>query len=525
MFREMKWSLAFVVSVLSACGDSDSPPPENPSDEAPNVAATEAGRVRGVEQDGVVRFLGVPYAAPPVGELRWRPPAPVEPWSDVRDASQFGLSCTQSAETEGPGSEDCLFLNVWTPEVRAEKPRPVMVYIHGGGWVRGAGRMSHLSGIENVLDGQNLAQRDDVVVVTLNYRLGSIGYLAHPAFAAENDAGSTGNYGLRDAIAALEWVHQNIREFGGDPERVLVFGTSAGGSQTCALAASPLADGLFSVASAHSSGGCDCFRTDQAKAVAEALADTVGCSAADDVAACLREVPASTLVALPSSGAIADGEVLPMCPLETFQAGGGTHAPLVFGTTAHEAMGYLDDAAKALTWDSFGQVLDNSFGAKGADVAAAYGPSKYDSAPLAWVLFIGDWIYHCPDRRVLRALGGREEPLYRFVFGGILSDERHVGMGAVHGNDVPFIFRNFGELSTTEAELNLSNTMATTWAEIAATGKPPAFWAPWDESGAFVGLGLDGVAMLIGHRDAECDVLDQVPALRDITVLPFPSAQ
>lgn len=258
----------------------------------PQVAATEAGLVRGVEFDGVVRFLGIPYAAPPVAALRWRPPERAEPWEGERLATEFGSPCVQPVELEGPGAEDCLFLNIWTPEVRATSLRPVLFYIHGGGWARGAGHMSVFDGIDNMQDGQALARRDDVVVVTVNYRLGNLGFLAHSALV-DAPATSAGNYGVMDVIAALGWVHRNIRELGGDPDRVLVFGTSAGGSQTCAVAASPMARGLFAAIASHSGGGCDCFGDDQKRAVADLVVERVGCAGAEDVAACLREVPAA----------------------------------------------------------------------------------------------------------------------------------------------------------------------------------------------------------------------------------------
>jgi para-nitrobenzyl esterase len=484
---------------------------------------TADGPVRGAALGAVLRFLGIPYASPPIGELRWRPPTAIAPWTQPRDATRFGSSCVQPADFEGPGSEDCLFLNVWTPEAPSDAPKPVLFYIHGGGWVRGAGNMSGMQGIENTLDGQHLAETEDVVVITLNYRLGALGFLAHPAFAPESPAESTGNYGLLDVLFALEWVQRNVREFGGDPERVMVFGTSAGGSQTCAVAASPLAEGLFAVAAAHSSGGCDCFAAETGTQLALQLTDKAGCADASDVAACLREVPASSLVELPSSGAIADGSVLPQCPLDLFAAGGGNPAPLIFGTTAHEGMLYLDDAARALTWDAFHRLLDDSFGAAaGAAIAAVYPTTDYDSAAAAWMMFVGDWIFHCPDRRVLRALRGRPDPTYRFVFGGILSDPQHVEHGAMHGTDVPFVFGNFGDLETTPEELRLSARMGSLWANIAKSGgEPPNEWAPWDDGELALGLGLDDVAMVSGHRDAQCDALDEVPALRETALLPF----
>lgn len=501
------------------------PEPEQPTAD-PQVATTAAGLVRGATTDGVVRFLGIPYAAPPVGALRWKPPTAAMPWTGVRSATAFGSACVQSAALEGPGSEDCLFLNVWTPQVRATTLRPVMVYIHGGGWARGAGNMSVFEGIENMQDGPAVAKKEDVVVVTLNYRLANLGFLAHPALASGTSA--AGNYGLMDAIAALAWVKANIREFGGDPARVLVYGTSAGGSMSCAVAASPSARGLFSVMASHSGGGCDCFRDDQKLAVASLVAERVGCRDATDVAACLRQVPAATFVDLPGVGATVDGTVLTACPRETFQAGRGPEVPLVFGTNLHEGIGYLSDAARALTWTSLEQLFHRSFGAtEGAALTALYDSRHYDNATAAWLVFAGDYVYHCPDRRILRALGTRTWGTYRYLFAGALSDPRHAAKLATHGMDVPFVFRNFGTLTTTAAERALSDSMAHTWATMASTGRPTAdgSWAVWNDRGASLALGLDATAMIEGFRATECDALDRVPALRDQPAdqLPFPS--
>jgi para-nitrobenzyl esterase len=400
-----------------------------------------------------------------------------------------------------------------------------MVYIHGGGWGRGAGNMSVFDGIENMQDGQHLAHDDGVVVVTLNYRLGNIGFLAHPSLDVAGE-GAAGNYGVMDVIAALTWIQANIRELGGDPARVLIFGTSAGGSQTCAVASSPLARGLFAAVASHSGGGCDCFRDDQKLAVADLVADSVHCSGASDVAACLRQVPAADLISLPGVGATADGRVLPACPLETFQAGGAPAVPLVFGTNLHEGIGYVDDAARALTWDSLRVVFQRAFGAHGDAVADMYGTGRYDGATGAWAVFVGDWLYHCPDRRVLRALGDRGS-VYRYIFGGALSDPRHAARLAAHGVDVPFVFGNFGTLATTAAERELSTQMASRWTSLAATGAPSrdGSWQAWNGRGALLALGLDQIAMAEGFRDAECDLLDQVPALRDqpTDLLPFPA--
>ena len=213
----------------------------------------DTGAVQGVDRDSVSAFLGVPYAAPPVGPLRWRAPRPAAPWTSVRKADHFGDACPQvkimraAWAQVGPTSEDCLFLNVWRPDQGGAAPLPVMVFIHGGAFTLGA------AGVP-LYDGANLARRG-AVIVTLNYRLGRLGFFAHPALTAEDPGGLLGNYGLMDQIAALQWVQRNIARFGGDPRNVTLFGESAGAGSVQVLMASPLADGLFAKAISESGAG------------------------------------------------------------------------------------------------------------------------------------------------------------------------------------------------------------------------------------------------------------------------------
>src|SRR5579871_262607 len=253
------------------------------------IVRIDDGLVRGASAAGVDSFLGIPYAAPPTGDLRWRPPRPAAGWTGVRDATAFGPSCPQAPSPfapPGPFSEDCLYLNVYAPASRGGfGGRPVLVWIHGGGLVQDAARD---------YDGTKLAA-DGVVVVTINYRLGALGFLAHPALAAR-PGGSAGNYGLMDQQAALRWVQRNIARFGGDPDNVTIAGQSAGGLSVLAQMVSPGARGLFQRAIVQSGA----FALNQqplatAEAAGEKFATAVGCP--DQTAACLRNVPVSELVA------------------------------------------------------------------------------------------------------------------------------------------------------------------------------------------------------------------------------------
>ncbi|MBN2169541.1 MAG: carboxylesterase family protein, partial [Actinobacteria bacterium] len=203
----------------------------------------DSGAVSGKRQGEVISYLGIPYASPPTGKLRWTPPQPVSPWSKTKACNKFGPACPQIKSKfydVGPTSEDCLYLNVWVPERRSGSEFPVLVWLHGGGFTTGAGS-------QDLYNGSNLALKG-FVVVTLNYRLGPLGFLALPALSDESPEGSSGNYGLLDQIAALQWVQRNIEAFGGDKDRVTLFGESAGAVSTCFFLLSPAAEGLFQYA-------------------------------------------------------------------------------------------------------------------------------------------------------------------------------------------------------------------------------------------------------------------------------------
>ena len=334
---------------------------------------TQAGPVEGVIRDGVAEVLGIPYAAAPVGDLRWKPPRPPQPWDDVRRAQEYGPACPQLAkqfigntsdmdptavfsedcpeDCQGDwccvGREDCLYANVWTAATDPGENRPVMVWSHGGGWNNGSGGMP-------LYDGAHLAKLG-AVVVTFNYRLGILGYLAHPDLTAESENRASGNYGGLDQVRLLEWVRDNIVQFGGDPDNVTIFGESAGGSSVCDLVASPLATGLFEHAVIESAT-CTSERSAQyldrlapitgkesAESVGEQAARLAGCADSTDVLACLRAKKPSELFAAiqPASGAfqpgkpffhaIVDGYLLPRAPLETIQSGAHNQVP-VMGT-------------------------------------------------------------------------------------------------------------------------------------------------------------------------------------------------
>ncbi|MFC7448221.1 carboxylesterase/lipase family protein [Rhodococcus daqingensis] len=310
----------------------------------PLIVTTDAGRVRGREHDGLRSWRGIPYAAPPVGELRLRAPQPAAPWTGVRDALDFGAAAPQSGRGERRGvrtDEDCLTLNVLTPAARSSTPRPVMVFIHGGAYSGG-------SSATLLYRGDTLVRRGDVVYVSLNYRLGALGYLDFGDYSSPGRPFDS-NLGLRDQLAALQWVHRNIAAFGGDPGKVTLFGESAGANAVTTLMCVPAAEGLFARAIAQSPPAASAYGRDRAKAWAAEFVEIL--DGADDPALALRTADPDALVragdALTARGAdeapgtrafapLVDGDLLPRHPLDAFADGLAHDIPLIVGTNARE---------------------------------------------------------------------------------------------------------------------------------------------------------------------------------------------
>ena len=250
------------------------------------MARTQSGPVRGVHKGPVEAFLGIPYAAPPVGDRRWRPPEPAESWTDIREAKAFGAYCSAVKSTNGPRSEaeDCLFINVWRPsDVSADAKLPVYAFIHGGGFINGS---------SNQADMTEIVEKTGIVGVSFNYRLGALGFFSHPDIAKDS-----GDFGLMDQQAALRWIQHNIAAFGGDPTRVTIGGEFAGGYSVCAHLAAPGSAGLFAQAMMQS-GSCISIPLAQAQKNARDISDAVGCKG-PDAAQCLRSVPAGKLIDVP----------------------------------------------------------------------------------------------------------------------------------------------------------------------------------------------------------------------------------
>ena len=480
----------------------------------------------------VATFKGIPYAKAPVGELRWRPPVPVQPVPGVHQAWSYGPSCMQNdrlvqwikgiATVFGTAakvvadtlkvSEDCLYLNIWTPRL-SSAPAPVMVWIHGGSNLNG-------SGGESLYDGTELARRG-VVVVSINYRLGLFGFMAHPALAAESPNHSAGNYGLLDQIEALRWVRQNIRAFGGDPKRVTVFGESAGSIDIIHLMASPLARGLFDQAIAESgspmgrmgtlamAGG---FGKQFAKAlgvdtVTNQLAAMRGKSAADILAA-QNNFPGLVLAA----GPIVDGWVLTDLTARVFERGEQAPIPFLIGSNAFEMTtlrGYLPQFPRTVA--GYRQWAGATLGAA-SDTVLHYYPAVGDSAVEDAALKLTTDLYMtCPVRIAARAMksSGRKTFLYQFtrvVPGG----EK---LGAYHAAEISFVFGTKPAwLPLQQADDQLSKVMMGYWTRFAATGDPNGRgaieWFPYGSGrDYYLELGTPMVVRADLKKEA-CDAMD-----------------
>ena len=461
--------------------------------EGAGVVRVSGGLLAGVEEDGVRAYLGVPYAAPPVGDLRWRPPQPVRPWSGVRVCDTFGPACPQPADggflSVGRTAEDCLYLNVWAPAAAGAGRRglPVMVWIHGGGFSTGAGSLP-------VYDGARLA-RHGVVVVTINYRLGPLGFFAHPALRAEAGGGAWANYGLLDQMAALRWVRENIAVFGGDPHNVTVFGESAGGMSICDLMVSPSARGLFARGIVESAPfdargpGMEAARPlPSAERLARRLSRLLGCAGAADELAALRAAPAWRLLRAADRvaprepggigfGPVVDGRVLPDHPARLFAVGRVHDVDLLVGANADEASLFL---AGVRDWDArrVGRLVRRLLGPRADEVLPRFPAREYGGHRGALGAAVTAVAFLAPARfaaaSVARA-GGRAY-LYHFA----RRPPAAGALGAFHGLEIPYVFGN--PVLTLDVRRGvdgrLSAAMMRYWVSFARTGDPNAATGP-----------------------------------------------
>ena len=456
----------------------------------------EGGQVAGLLDRGVHVFKGIPYAAAPVGDGRWKPPRPVVPWSGVREASTFGHECPQAQYPAGsifirplqPQNEDCLFLNVWTTADAGDQ-LPVLVWIHGGALTYG-------SSISDVRDGVPLAQKN-VVLVSLNYRLGPLGYFAHPELSAESPQGSSGNYGVLDQIAALQWVQRNIERFGGDPAKVTIAGESAGSWSVNTLMASPLAAGLFRGAIGQSGGRFSRTphltddRGSQASAerVGLTLARTLG---ADSLSA-LRQLPAESLVMIDGfrSQENVDGWVLPDEIRSIFEGGRHHNVPMIVGSTADEMSPFDLTQTAPRSIEELRRWTSKQFRDLASEFEVAYDVRSDTDAVRAFAEAARDTTFSSHMRNWARLVTAAGSKAFLYFFSYAPPAPQRGTLGAFHAGEIPYVFNVIPSTDPREAgfrytddDRRLADRMSSYWVNFVAAGDPNGpglpFWMPYD---------------------------------------------
>ncbi len=484
-------------------------------------------------------YKGIPFAAPPVGELRWKAPQPVKAWTGVRACTEFGPSCPQPNLLEriygqklGPTSEDCLYLNVWTAAVNPSDRLPVMVWIHGGGYTMG-------SGATPAYDGAALA-RQGVVLVTINYRLGPFGWLAHPQLSKESPNHTSGNYGLLDQIAALEWVRRNIAAFGGDDKRVTIFGESAGAGSVCYLMASPLARRLFQRAIAESGSAFGANRhlreswygQESAEALGERVAREMAGNQAGDPIAALRAKSAEEIlngsnVATSSffSGdgnrfaPIVDGWVIPDDPGAIFESGKQANVPLIVGTNADEGSIFVL-SLPLNSVEAYRALAQRVYGAHADEMLAMYPANDASEIRSALSRNITDSFFVAGARYFAETESKVNNKTFVYHFTHISADPRRRMLGAFHASEIPYVFltQDGGFGTYDEKDHELARVMSGYWVQFATTGDPNGAGRPaWPKytaaSDQHIEFG-DRIAVKTNLRKPAVDLFERIATER-----------
>lgn len=515
--------IAITAGLLTGCGAKKA---------SLGVIRLDSGPISGINNDGIWTYLGVPFAAPPVGGLRWKEPQPVESWEEVRECTEYGPVCPQpegAVEDGGVGdaraSEDCLYLNVWTPAKSSSEKLPVMVWIHGGGFVKGAGSVP-------MYDGHNLA-KEGVVLVTINYRLGPLGFLAHPLLSKESPMGVSGNYGLLDQIETLRWVKSNIGSFGGDKDRVTIFGESAGAVSVCFLMASPLAEGLFQRAIVESGPFMDHemlftpFRTmEQCEQTGERFVSSLGCAGQSNPIEAMRKktpeelLEATTLEPGAFEGCVnielapaVDEYVLPDDPVSVYMNKEQHDVPLIVGSNRDEGTLFVKDTN--MSADEYRQTVLNFYGDYGEDVLELFPPDEDGDIKQTLSRLTTVMDFFSVARFTAASMEGKNSSAYLYEFSRVPPPVEGMGVGAFHGSEIQYVF---GNLDTAEGyreeDLELSRTIMRYWVDFADSGDPNGNGAPrWPshdiEADGLIELGDEISVKPVDHQEA-CDLADRI---------------
>ncbi len=462
------------------------------------LVRVKQGLLKGTIENDARTFKGIPYAAPPVGSLRWKPPKPAQPWTGIRDASQYCLACPQPpsypnsfwARDSVAYSEDCLFLNIWTDAKPGEK-QAVMVWVHGGAFIDGAGSFPEYNG-------SSLAKKG-VVVVTINYRLGPFGFLAHPELTRESEHNTSGNYGILDQVAALKWIQQNITAFGGDPGNVTIFGHSAGAASVAILTCSPLSKGLFHKAIIQS------VRISQdyiylekknnnflpAEETGTEFVYKLGAKTVEE----LRKMPANEIISgykkwLAGNSFLApnvDGYVLPEPVITIFEKGKQHDVPIITGTTALEVSPIVDRKTVPNTINAFANIVEKKYGKRADKFKKLYPVKTGKDAAREWLQSITDSLYIVSTRMFLKEAQKAKSNIYYYYFTYAVPHEDSDYYGAFHGAEVGYVFNNLHHDNNNykKFDYELANTLSGLWIKFAKTGKPSVEnvpdWKPYNE--------------------------------------------
>jgi para-nitrobenzyl esterase len=473
------------------------------------TAKVSGGEVQGLVSDGISIFKGIPFAAPPVGELRWKSPEPVQPWSGVKKADAFGLACMQARGAMGNSSnvsEDCLYLNVWTPARKPGEKIPVIVWIYGGAFSGG-------STSTPMYDGLNFAKKG-VVLVSVAYRVGAFGFLAHPELSRESDGRGSGNYGLADMIAGLKWVKENVSRFGGDPSNVTIFGHSAGGMAVSMLAASPQTKGLFHRAICMSGGSFAPLQTSNetgtgmgipalaaAESRGEAFLKKLGAADIKAARALSAEDIQKSLAGGMGGGGfrpVADGYIVPSDLYSLYQAGRFNDTPILVGNTSDEAASMMRGKVTAV---DFQKQIKSQYGPHADAILSVYPHSTDAEAAKAsrGVMRESTFSWNTWTWARLQSQKGKGKAFeYFFDHHPPTSD------GAGHGSDVPYAFQTLStrQGSPKQEDVALSDMISSYWVNFAKTGDPNGPGLPkWP---AFT------------ERDQKVIVFDAAPSARPV---------